>query len=72
METWPDGLQAQAVLTNTSTSPVSGWTLIWSLTGDQRVSDLWNGDFTQVERTWFAARRHSYLAWAELGLGGRP
>jgi len=44
---WPDGLQAQAVLTNTGTSPVSGWTLTWSVAGDQRVTDLWNGDFTQ-------------------------
>ncbi len=47
LRTWPDGLQAQAVLTNTSTNPVSGWTLTWSFAGDQRVTDLWNGDFTQ-------------------------
>ena len=45
--TWPGGLQAQALLTNTSTSPVSGWTLTWSFADDQRVTDLWNGDFTQ-------------------------
>ena len=44
---WPGGLQAQAVLTNTSTSPVSGWTLTWSFAGDQRVTSLWNGDFAQ-------------------------
>ena len=44
---WPGGLQAQAVLTNTGTSPVSGWTLTWSFAGDQRVTGLWNGDFTQ-------------------------
>jgi hypothetical protein len=47
VHTWPGGLQAQAVLTNTSTSPVSGWTLTWSFAGDQRVAELWNGDFTQ-------------------------
>jgi cellulase/cellobiase CelA1 len=47
VHTWPGGLQAQAVLTNTGTSPVSGWTLTWSFAGDQRVTDLWNGDFTQ-------------------------
>ena len=47
VHTWPGGLQAQAVLTNTGTSPVSGWTLKWSFAGDQRVTDLWNGDFTQ-------------------------
>lgn len=45
---WPGGFQAQAVLTNTSASPVSGWTLIWSFAGDQRVSGLWNGDFAQL------------------------
>ena len=44
---WPRGLQAQAVLTNTGTSPVSGWTLTWSFAGDQRITDLWNGGFTQ-------------------------
>ncbi|HEV3294392.1 MAG TPA: cellulose binding domain-containing protein [Streptosporangiaceae bacterium] len=47
VHTWPGGLQAQAVLTNASTSPVSGWTLTWSFAGEQRVTDLWNGDFTQ-------------------------
>jgi Glycosyl hydrolase family 12/Cellulose binding domain len=47
VHTWRGGLQAQAVLTNTSTSPVSGWTLTWAFAGDQRVTDLWNGDFTQ-------------------------
>ena len=47
VHTWPGGLQAQAVLTNTSTSPVSGWTLTWPFAGDQQVTDLWNGDFTQ-------------------------
>jgi hypothetical protein len=47
VHTWPGGLQAQAVLTNTSTSPVSGWTLTWSLADGQHVSDLWNGDYTQ-------------------------
>ena len=40
VHTWPGGLEAQAVLTNTGTSPVSGWTLTWSLSGDQRVTDL--------------------------------
>jgi hypothetical protein len=47
VHTWPGGFQAQAVLTDTSTSPVSGWMLTWSFAGDQRVTDLWNGDFTQ-------------------------
>jgi Glycosyl hydrolase family 12/Cellulose binding domain len=48
VHTWPGGLQAQVVLTNTGTSPVSGWTLAWSFTGDQQVTSLWNGDATQA------------------------
>lgn len=47
VRTWPDGVQAQAVLTNTSASPLSGWRLTWSFAGDQRVTDLWNGDLAQ-------------------------
>ena len=45
--TWPGGLQAQVVLTNTSAKPVSGWTLTWSVAGGQRVTELWNGDLSQ-------------------------
>ena len=44
---WPDGLQAQAVLTNTSGRPLNGWKLTWSFAGDQRITDLWNGDYAQ-------------------------
>jgi cellulose 1,4-beta-cellobiosidase len=45
---WPGGFQAQAVLANTGTSPMSGWTLTWSFADGQRVTDLWNGDFAQL------------------------
>lgn len=31
----------------TGTSPASGWTLTWSFAGDQRITSLWDGDFTQ-------------------------
>jgi Glycosyl hydrolase family 12/Cellulose binding domain len=47
VNTWPDGLQAQAVLTNTSGRPLNGWKLTWSFAGDQRITDLWNGAYTQ-------------------------
>ena len=45
--TWPGGFQAQAVLTNTSRKPLSGWTLTWAFAGDQRVTDLWDGAYNQ-------------------------
>jgi len=45
--TWPNGFQAQAVLKNTSSQPLSGWKLTWSFAGDQRVTNLWDGTYTQ-------------------------
>lgn len=35
------------MLTNTSTKPLSGWTLTWAFAGDQRVTDLGDGDYNQ-------------------------
>ncbi len=44
---WPGGFQAQIVLTNTGTSPISGWTLTWTFPGDQKISSMWTASFTQ-------------------------
>ena len=44
---WPGGFQAQIVLTNTGTSPVSPWSLTFTFGGDQKISSLWNGVATQ-------------------------
>jgi len=72
--TWPGGFQAQAVLTNTSTSPVSGWTLTWSLADDQRVTGLWNGNFTQsgrrVQVTNASYDASTYVTSGSNGLSG--
>jgi len=45
--TWSNGFQAQAVLTNTGTSAINSWTLAWTFPGDQKITNLWNATFTQ-------------------------
>jgi len=47
VNSWSGGFQAQAVITNTGSSPVNGWTLAWTFPGDQKISSLWNGTFSQ-------------------------
>ncbi|MFJ3982253.1 cellulose binding domain-containing protein [Streptomyces fungicidicus] len=45
---WPDGFQADVRLTNTGSDPWNGWTLNWSFTGGQKVTQLWNASHTQT------------------------
>ncbi|MET7454282.1 cellulose binding domain-containing protein [Streptomyces sp. NPDC005574] len=44
---WTGGFQADVRLTNTGSSAWSGWSLGWSFPGGQKVTQLWNADFTQ-------------------------
>ncbi len=44
---WSGGFQAQIVLTDTGTAPVSPWTLTFAFGGDQKISNLWNATYTQ-------------------------
>ncbi len=43
---WPGGFGADVVVTNLG-DPVAGWTLGWTFPDGQRVSQGWNGAFTQ-------------------------
>lgn len=45
--TWPGGFQAQIVLGNTGTAPISPWTLTFTFGGDQKIATLWNASYTQ-------------------------
>jgi endoglucanase len=45
--TWPGGYQAQIVLGNTGTAPISPWTLVFTFGGDQKIASLWNASYTQ-------------------------
>lgn len=47
VNTWPGGFQGQAVITNTRRAAVNSWALSWTFPGDQKITDLWNGSYTQ-------------------------
>jgi endonuclease YncB( thermonuclease family) len=39
---WNGGFNADVTITNTGTAPISGWTLRWTFTRGQIVTDMWN------------------------------
>jgi hypothetical protein len=45
---WPGGFQGQVQVTNTGTSPTTGWKLAWTYPGSQKINDLWSGSYTQT------------------------
>jgi len=47
VNSWPGGFQGQVRVSNTGSSAISGWTLRWTFPGDQKISSLWNGSYTQ-------------------------
>ncbi len=44
---WPGGFQGQVVVRNTGSSTLSGWRLGWTFPGNQEITSLWNGSYTQ-------------------------
>jgi hypothetical protein len=40
---WGAGFQGEVVITNTGSSTISGWTLQWTFSGGQTITQLWNG-----------------------------
>lgn len=45
---WAGGFNADVRITNTGTAAITGWTLRWTYAGTQRISNLWNGAYTQT------------------------
>ena len=45
---WPGGFQAGFTITNTGTTAINGWTLIFSFTNGQTTTLGWNGNFSQT------------------------
>ena len=46
---WPGGYTANIAVTNLG-SPISGWTLAFSLPGDETVTQRWNAEYSQAGR----------------------
>ena len=44
---WPGGFQGQVVVRNTGSGTLSGWRLGWTFPGNQELTSLWNGSYTQ-------------------------
>jgi O-glycosyl hydrolase len=48
---WPGGWTSQVVITNTGTSALSSWSLVFTFPGDQKITQNYNGGFSQSGET---------------------
>jgi endoglucanase len=44
---WGSGATVSVTITNNGSSPINGWTLGWTFSGNQKISNIWNASFTQ-------------------------
>jgi cellulose 1,4-beta-cellobiosidase len=51
VNSWPGGFQGQVVVTNTGSSTKNGWKLGWTFPGNQAISSLWDGTYSQSGET---------------------
>ncbi|MFF7333024.1 cellulose binding domain-containing protein [Streptomyces sp. NPDC008150] len=63
---WPGGFQADVQVTNTGTTAWNGWSLKWAFADGQKVTQLWNADYTQ-SGTAVTARNVSWNANVAAG-----
>lgn len=45
---WGTGASVNVTIINNTATAVNGWTLAWSFSGNQIISYLWNGSYTQT------------------------
>lgn len=48
---WTGGLTVNVTVANTGTTALGGWTVNWTFPGDQKITNLWEGYFTQTGET---------------------
>ncbi|MBV8805689.1 MAG: cellulose binding domain-containing protein [Sinobacteraceae bacterium] len=51
VNSWQGGFQAGISITNTGTTPINGWTLEWTFSGSQQISQLWGGNVSSQGET---------------------
>jgi endo-1,4-beta-xylanase len=44
---WGSGATVSITINNNSSSAIDGWTLAWNFTGNQQITNMWNGTYTQ-------------------------
>ncbi|MFD0052602.1 glycoside hydrolase family 48 protein [Streptomyces sp. NPDC127168] len=71
---WGSGFTAELTLTNRGTDAIDGWTLTYAYAGDQKLSNGWNGTWSQSGRN-VTVRNASYngrvAAGAAVTTGGQ-
>jgi len=48
---WPGGFGANLTITNTGTTTITGWNLVFAFPNGQTITQIWNGTFTQSGAT---------------------
>ena len=44
---WQGGFQGEVTVANTGDLPINGWSVHWTYTGDERISQAWSAEVTQ-------------------------
>lgn len=44
---WGVGGTAEVIITNNSSSIINGWNVKWTFSGEQKITNMWNGVYTQ-------------------------
>jgi RHS repeat-associated protein len=44
---WGTGATVDVTITNNGSAPINGWTLSWNFSGNQKITQVWNGTYTQ-------------------------
>jgi lysophospholipase L1-like esterase len=47
MNDWGNGATVSITIKNNSTAAVNGWTLNWTFSGNQKITNMWNATYTQ-------------------------
>jgi lysophospholipase L1-like esterase len=47
MNDWGSGATVSITIKNNSTAAINGWTLNWTFSGNQKVTNMWNATYTQ-------------------------
>lgn len=64
---WKTGFTGDVVITNTGTASITNWTLVWSFSGNQKITAYWNGTAVQSGKK----VQFSNAAWnATIAAGG--
>src|SRR5215471_17308105 len=51
VNSWPGGFQAGISIKNTGTTPINGWTLEWTFSGNQQITQWWGGNVSSQGET---------------------